>query len=324
MNIAELLKELRDQGIELRLTGDCNLGCSAPKAVLTPGIRATIQENKDAIMAFLKPLEKDTWSPLVPIKTQGGLPPLFCIHGVGGNVLNYSILARYLNPERPFYGLQAVGLDGLTPPESDVEAMAANYIRHLRTVQPHGPYHLGGGSMGGMVALEMARQLKSEGEEIGLLVFFDTIGPNVIGRGRMPAATAGGWRQCLAEMRHRDPFSVFWSRALGKWERHRRFRTCRRCLSEKQPIPAEFRFWYIEQVHYQAMRSYTYRKYDGEVVLVRGDLTENGGYLSDPMRGWTGLVDKIRIHPISGDHETLVEQPELGRILAQCLDEAGR
>lgn len=322
MNIAGLLRDLRDQGIELRLTGEDQLVCNAPKALLTPEICATIKAHKGDIVAFLKPIVKDAWSPLVPIQTRGALAPFFCIHGVGGNVLNYSVFARYLGPDQPVYGLQSVGLDGLTPPVQDVPSMAANYIEQVRAVQPAGPYHLGGGSMGGMVALEMARQLKAAGEEIGLLIFFDTIGPNVVRKGRLTAAKAEGWRAVLADMRQGNPLSVLQARVLGKWKRHCRLRLCRRCLATRQPIPVEHRLWYIEEMNYKAMYAHQYGRYDGEIVLVRGRVTEDGTCLSDPMRGWTGLTDRIRVFPIAGDHETLIEQPELGRILANCLEEA--
>src|SRR5262249_1832473 len=99
---------------------------------------------------------------LVPIHPQGSKPPFFCVHPIGGNVLCYYELAQELGPDQPFYGLQSQGLDGLQPPEADIESMAAHYIQEIKTVQKEGPYHLGGWSMGGMIAFEMARQLKSQ------------------------------------------------------------------------------------------------------------------------------------------------------------------
>ncbi|MGZ3458357.1 MAG: non-ribosomal peptide synthetase, partial [Archangium sp.] len=113
------------------------------------------------------------WSPLVPIQRGGSRQPFFCVHPVGGNVLAYAELARLLGPEQPFYGLQSQGLDGSLPPLERVEEMAAFYLEALRTIQPHGPYLLGGWSMGGVVAFEMARQLQARRERVALLALID-------------------------------------------------------------------------------------------------------------------------------------------------------
>ncbi|WP_164021762.1 non-ribosomal peptide synthetase, partial [Pyxidicoccus trucidator] len=112
-------------------------------------------------------------SPLVPIQRGGTRRPFFCVHPVGGNVLGYAELARQLGPDQPFYGLQSQGLAGQQPPLGAVEEMAALYLEALRTVQPHGPYLLGGWSMGALVAFEMARQLQARGEAVELLALID-------------------------------------------------------------------------------------------------------------------------------------------------------
>jgi thioesterase domain-containing protein/acyl carrier protein len=114
------------------------------------------------------------WSPLVPIQPRGGQPPLFCMHPIGGHVLCYFKLAQELGADQPVYGLQARGLEDDQPPPLSVEAMAADYISSIRTVQPHGPYYLCGWSFGGVIAFEMAQQLLRDGEQIGLLSVFDS------------------------------------------------------------------------------------------------------------------------------------------------------
>jgi len=114
------------------------------------------------------------WSSLVEIQSDGSKPPFFCVHGAGGNVLIYRDLARHLGPDQPFYGLQSQGLDGEQPFLTRIEDMAALYIQELQTVQPEGPYLLGGYCMGGTVALEMAQQLRAQGQEVALLAFFET------------------------------------------------------------------------------------------------------------------------------------------------------
>src|SRR5260370_26293793 len=115
------------------------------------------------------------WSPLVAIQPAGSRPPFFCIHGAGGNVLIYRDLSQNLGPDQPFYGLQSPGLDGSRPPLTRIEEMAALYVKEIRTVQPYGPYFLGGYCMGGTIAYEMAQQLRAQGEQVGLLALVDTL-----------------------------------------------------------------------------------------------------------------------------------------------------
>ncbi|MEA5582039.1 amino acid adenylation domain-containing protein [Nodularia harveyana UHCC-0300] len=117
------------------------------------------------------------WSSLVPIQTNGTNPPFFCIPGAGGNVLYLYDLARSLGADQPFYGLQAQGLDGKSQPLHRIEDIASEYIQAMQTVQPQGPYFLGGHSFGGLVAFEMAQQLLQQGQEVGLLAILDTVAP---------------------------------------------------------------------------------------------------------------------------------------------------
>jgi len=115
-----------------------------------------------------------SWPSLVPIQTKGSQPPLFLVHGAGGNVLLYRSLGERLAPEYPLYGLQSQGLDGESQPLRTIEDMAACYLQEVRKVQPRGPYYLGGYCLGGTVAYEMAQILRREGEEVPLLAMLDT------------------------------------------------------------------------------------------------------------------------------------------------------
>jgi len=114
------------------------------------------------------------WSSLVAIKPEGTKLPLYCVHGMDGNVLSFRALVSHLDPDQPFYGLQAKGLDGQEPPCTRIEQMATHYLQEIRAVQPEGPYCLGGYSFGGLVAFEMAQQLYAHGQHVALLGVFDT------------------------------------------------------------------------------------------------------------------------------------------------------
>ncbi len=114
------------------------------------------------------------WSPLVPIRKHGTGIPFFCVHPIGGNVLIFQGLSAHMGLRRPFYALQARGLNGKEAPHTNIEAMAADYLNFVTEIQPSGPYFLGGYSAGGLVAFEMARLLQDRGQTVDLLVLFDS------------------------------------------------------------------------------------------------------------------------------------------------------
>ena len=120
---------------------------------------------------------------LVPIRRTGAKNPFFCIHGGTGNVASFPKLARQLPSEYPFYGLQWDGLDGSDGTEGIVN-LAERYLREVRTVQAHGPYVLAGQCVGGLIAQEMARMLLHQGEDVSLLVMYDS--PNLSGPRYVP------------------------------------------------------------------------------------------------------------------------------------------
>ena len=117
------------------------------------------------------------WSALVPIQPRGSKPPFFCVHAHGGEVLIFKDLAKRLGPDQPFYGLQALWLNGDQARPTRVEEMAAHYLKEIQTLQPEGPYFLGGYCYGGKVAFEMAQQLYAQGQEVALLVMLDAYAP---------------------------------------------------------------------------------------------------------------------------------------------------
>ena len=95
------------------------------------------------------------------------------MHPIGGGVLCYHDLARCFDGARPVLGLQAAGFEGEAEPETDLVRMASRYVDALRAAQPAGPYILGGWSMGGIVAFEMAGQLAAAGHDVPLVILID-------------------------------------------------------------------------------------------------------------------------------------------------------
>jgi amino acid adenylation domain-containing protein/FkbM family methyltransferase len=136
--------------------------------------------NIAALAKLISSEEAPSFDILVPIQTDGDAPPVFAVPGVGGNVLSLQPLSKVLGAKQPFYGLQAVGLDGKRPPHGSVEQTAQANIAALKTVQFGGPYSLIGHSYGGVVAYEMARILLEQGEGISSLILLDSIAPAVM------------------------------------------------------------------------------------------------------------------------------------------------
>ena len=118
---------------------------------------------------LLREQQPDYSASLVAIQTKGEGLPFFCVHPGGGNVLCYRELSNHLGLEQPFYGIQSRGLLENQVPHRRIEDMAAYYIEDIRRVQADGPYLLGGWSMGGVIAFEMARQLEAKGQGVSLL-----------------------------------------------------------------------------------------------------------------------------------------------------------
>jgi putative pyridoxal-dependent aspartate 1-decarboxylase len=123
--------------------------------------------------------DDEMWSSLVAIQPNGTKQPFFCIPGIGGNVTSFYQLAQQLGKEQPFYGLEAVGLDGKSKPYTKIEDMATHYIKEMQTMQSQGPYLLGGHSFGALVAFEMSQQLQKQGHEVAFLAIFDMMAPHL-------------------------------------------------------------------------------------------------------------------------------------------------
>jgi non-ribosomal peptide synthetase component F/thioesterase domain-containing protein/acyl carrier protein len=113
-------------------------------------------------------------TPLVTLKAGGGLPPLFFIHGVGGNLVEILPAARRVTYPGAVIGIRARGVVRGEVPHTSIDAMATDYLRAIKERQPDGPYYLCGYSSGGLVAFEIARRLSESGDAVGLVGLFDT------------------------------------------------------------------------------------------------------------------------------------------------------
>jgi amino acid adenylation domain-containing protein len=262
-------------------------------------------------------------------------PPFFCVHALGGNVLEYHDLARYLGKAQPFFGLQSAGLDGKHPPHTRVEDMATHYIKEMRELQPAGPYFIGGRSLGGMIAFEMARQLGAQGEGIGLLALLDTYpsgyakllkDQNTL-RARFDRA-ASRTKAHLANLRSlslRD--KLLYLLAKSKFApRKMKSHVWRRVYSSFEnlgrPLPRALQD--IKELNSLAVREYVPQVYDGHVTLFWASTDLRASV--DFVEGWRALAGGgIEVHEIPGSHLDIIKEPhvqELARKLSSCLARA--
>ncbi len=203
-------------------------------------------------------------------------------------------------PDYPFYGLQSQGLDGSRPCHKTIEEMALHYIHEIRSVQPNGPYFLGGFSFGGLVAYEMAQQLRAGGEDVGLLVLFDTYPGNL-------AAEDNSFLGLLIHLNWRNLF-----RDLPKVVEKRIRRRMKWWRRRVQPA-----LWDVRNSNTAAHNSYVLRPYEGRGTLLRAGKKSLRGS-KDPHAAWNGLIANLEIHEIPGDHFDILVQPHVNR-LAECL-----
>jgi len=250
-------------------------------------------------------------STLVPIRTGGTAPPLFLVHWAGGNVLVYRELAQLLPADRKIYGLQALGVDRKVRPHTTVEEMADYYLQEIRSVQPSGPYFLGGASLGGSIAFEIARRLRQNGEEVGLVALFDTIGR--ANQFALPVRERVDLH--LQHLRERSFAGKL--RYLKERTRIRLTRALYRIwIRSGLPLPRSM--WNLKQTTYYAFKAYRPGPYDGDILLFRAE--ERGAASSaSHFLGWE-KVEGVHIHTISvpGKHATVLAEPGV-EVVAEVL-----
>jgi amino acid adenylation domain-containing protein len=250
------------------------------------------------------------WSCLVPIQTSGSKPPFFCVHGIGGAVVRFYDLARYLGSDQPFYGLQAQGLDPRHSCHTRVEDMAAHYLKEIRSVQPEGPYFLGGYSFGGTVAFEIAQQLTPQDQEGALVVLFDTVcsplrrTPVSLEVASTSSALLKVFRIPAPERRSYLPrIAKASTRRIHSW-----LRVARLPRSVKR----------VRKACLQASRDYTPRAYLGRVILFRSSYQPIRQF-SDARAGWsTYVAHGLETYEIEGNHENMLLEPQV-RLVAEQL-----
>ena len=289
---------------------------------------ATLFQNPtiEQLASFLGSSVNTSNSLLVPIKTSGNQPPLFCIHPVGGNVLCYADLARHLDLDYPVYGLQSLGLDGQQQPLTNLEEMASHYLEAIKQIQPQGPYHLIGWSMGGVIAYEMTQQLQAKNESVALLTLIDSYAPTVI---PLPSEID---RAMIVNQLAQDWGGLYGQEldisleTLRKLEPDEQVKHLFEQAQQQAIFPSEIKIelllalWDVFQANIIANYHYQPQAYSGSIILLNASET-SPEVIEDPTHGWGHLVlDDIQTHTITGDHYTIMKAPQV-KCLAEKLNE---
>jgi acetoacetyl-CoA synthetase len=294
------------------------IGTSLPISILHQA--ATIAKLSHLIEQHVVP-SADT---LVLLGENSGPQPLFLVHGIGGHVMELRSLLRAVDYSGPIYGVQARGVAGDVQPLRSVYEMARTYLEAIRAVQPRGPYLIGGYSLGGLVALEMARTLLKEGERVLPLPLLDTLIETKHWRTSV-------WLQMLrfrlrvliadirgAGLRKALRISVarFMSLVEHFFRRYdsnvrRRFAMLYEYDQDLPPIP-----WAVKEAGIEAVAAYTPRFLDHQIHFFKAaDGLHNW---CDPAMIWSPYVRRIDVTVVPGDHDSMMVAPDCDA-LAEAL-----
>jgi amino acid adenylation domain-containing protein len=292
------------------------VGKKIPLSILFQG--ATVEQ----LAATLRQRgEKVRERSLVSIQSEGSRPPLYLVHSASGNAMSYVALARRLGREQPVYGLQSKGLDPDRKPTTHVEDMAAEYLEELFAVQPEGPYSLGGWSMGGVIAFEMARQLTAQGKTVAPLVIIDS----TIQTGRVKK---NGWDDVsllLALAQHHGLFlddaeQTFADlRSLGLDEQLE-FLLEKAAAYNQFPldigIPQLRHLFELFKVNIHASEHYRPKKSRQQIILLQAADAPRG-HAGTALRRWEKVAEVVEAQRLPGDHYTMLTEPNVTLLAEQ-------
>ena len=271
---------------------------------------------------------KPRWSPVVAIQPRGSRPPFFGVHTASGEVMLFRELARCLGEDQPFYGIRSEGRAGGPVRHTSFETIASYYIEEIRRVQPHGPYYLGGYCIGGVVAFEIAQQLRVASEAVALLALFETDCPeptawpdNITKRIRLAFNEA-------ASLSPKEKLRYFTRRVIRKVRRqmaqrgqmgHQLTQAHYKALEGPNTTPGypTVLGWRVGMMIARAQSKYKACAYPGRIVLFRA-ADDDDDEMNDAC-GWDHIAKGgLEIYDIPGNHQTIFD-PQNVAALAEKL-----
>lgn len=270
----------------------------------------------------------EAWPTLVTIQEGSpDVPPLYLVHGGGGHVLIFTKLARHLPGTQPVHAFQARGLDGKTRPYQSVEEMAAHYVEALLTHQQQGPYQLGGYSMGGAVAFEMAQQLQARGHEVNFVGIIDTPAQHPLLKyvraatrvtARLLRLSPEKEQQLFIKNRHRLWVGFRQMMANKKNNLVQRTNRQKAKAAAQNEAQEDARVQKITMINNRAYFCYVPTRYPGAVTLFKSTEGYRDIYrdTNDPQMGWQRVAASLDIHLLEGSHNQIMDEPHVAVLAA--------
>ena len=315
MSTFEFLHKLKQSGVKVWLEDD-RLRCTGPEQVLVGDVRQQLSVRKPEIIAFLRSAatsETGRSSSVVPIQPLGSRRPLFAVPGHNGDVFCYVDLARHLGTDQPFFALQAPGMEPGQDPLPSIEEIAALFASDIASVQPQGPYLLGGFCLGGSIAFELAQQLTAQGHEVSVLALLGAPCPTALAaRHRAQAAVQSVAGRFL---RHG---SALGQRRPSEWSQYLRERAAERRADRERERHDPLRLRLTETT-VEAFKAYQPKAGAFPVhMLMPSDEPES--LLEDRPLDWNLFAKDFSMDmgPADGDLNTMLLEPHVSR-LAQLL-----
>lgn len=266
---------------------------------------------------------------LVAVKPNGSKIPLFMIHGSGLNILNFADVINHFDEDQPIYGFQGVGSNGYTDWFESIEAMAACYIDSIIKINPKGPYAIAGFSFGGIVAFEIARQLKEQGKIVSIIALLDTyVDSSYYNASYRQKKLLRYYDRTYKRMYYLIEMLTSWEslklRISSKKEYIlKKYFGLNDTMTEQELLALE-QFKEASRMVDKIVDRYHLKPQDMEVDLFRAE--DNEYFRLDPKHlGWKKVALKgVNIHNISGNHLSIVAPPNdkvLARMIQNILDE---
>ncbi len=235
--------------------------------------------------------------------------PVFCIHGLGGHVAGFIPLARKLAVKRAVYGLQGLGLDPGQEPHERIEYMGEFYLREIRRTQLAGPYLLCGWSMGGLIALETARQMLAAGQGVALVAMLDTYlstkeFEKEVDDQSVLLRIAPQLGVPAAELK-KLPLAARWDRIAELAQRASGIG-----IEDIRRIAA------VCKAHLRALARHQLQPYAGPCVLFSADQL---ACCRSQLSRWKKHCPALRLEPVPGNHYSMLREPHVDA-LAEHLD----
>src|SRR5579863_1007513 len=307
-----------DSTLALQLFNEIARSCGRELPPVTIYVATTIA----ALAAVLEQPAELRVPTLVRLKDGLAEPPLFITHGLGGSVIDFFQVVKHIQTPHSIQGMQAKGIDGAEEPFDRIEEMAQFYLDAIRQVQPHGPYLLAGYSLGGLVTLEMAQRLISNGEKVALLAMLDSY-PDIR---YLSLAQRAQLVARLATQRATTAMKLPVGEALSLIVRPSRRRATAPKVSYQPPVdvslsPAMQR---ARECAYLALTRYKPRFYPGKIKFVRAEIPTD--FPADPAAVWAKLADQFEVEAVPGDHLGIMSThyEKLAAAISRYVDEALR